>query len=142
MNISGCSEAYVKAATVRERAVTGGPNIKMNGPSTRLLARAALMAPAGGSTHCIHEQSPSNRQDRKGRNEDQTPKNQGLEYAYSRRGRALRDREENCPAQARRSPELLPGPAGLLRQAAIPPRSPRQCIQGRTPAERSTVRTR
>ena len=47
---SGCSEAPVRAATVRERAVTDGPHIMVNGPSTRLLTRAALSVPAPWAT--------------------------------------------------------------------------------------------
>jgi hypothetical protein len=51
----GCSEAPVRPATLRELAVTGRPNIMMNGPSTRLLARAALIAPASEPAHHVHE---------------------------------------------------------------------------------------
>ena len=44
-----------RAATVRERAVTGRSDILINGQATRLLTRAALIAPAGGLVHHVHE---------------------------------------------------------------------------------------
>jgi hypothetical protein len=44
-----------RAATVRERAVTGRLDIMTNGQVARLLTRAALIGSSSESSHLVHE---------------------------------------------------------------------------------------